>query len=98
MLVIGGSQTQVFLKWGTDYTSNYQSAELAVIPSTTQSEYNVSEFNIAEYFSTTKSINLLKAQLSNDGRVFQVGIEANVSADVLSIQQMDVFFKTGRTV
>jgi hypothetical protein len=98
MLVIGGSQTQVFLKWGTDYTSNYQSAELAVIPSTTQSEYNVSEFNIAEYFSTTKAINILKAQLSNDGRVFQVGIEANVSADVLSIQQMDVFFKTGRTV
>jgi hypothetical protein len=28
--------------------------------------------------------------------VFQIGIEANISADVLSIQQIDAFFKTGR--
>jgi hypothetical protein len=98
MLVVGGLSTTVFLKWGTDYTTNYQIAELSAIPSTSQSEYNVAQYNINEYFSTNTAINRLTAQLSNTGQVFQVGIEANIVSDPLSIQQIDIFFKTGRTV
>ena len=98
MLVVGGLSTTVFLKWGTDYTTNYQIAELSAIPSTSQSEYNIAQYNINEYFSTNTAINRLTAQLSNTGQVFQVGIEANIVSDPLSIQQIDIFFKTGRTV
>jgi hypothetical protein len=98
MLVVGGASTDLTLKWGVDYSTDYSIANLTAIPSSTQSEYNVAQYNINEYFSTTKGINILKAQLSRNGRVFQVGIQADITSDSLSIQQIDIFFKTGRTV
>jgi hypothetical protein len=96
MLVIGGPNTEIFLNWGVDYSGNYSTAQIALQARQPRAEYNVSEYNIAEYNSGT-IINQLRQQVSGSGRVFQIGIEANISSDVLSIQQIDAFFKTGRT-
>lgn len=96
ILVIGGNGTQIFLNWGTDYSGNYNSSQLSLPSRSARSEYNISEYNIAEYNSGTL-INQLRQQISGSGRVFQIGIEANIRDDSFSIQQIDTFFKTGRT-
>jgi hypothetical protein len=78
-----------------DYSSLYSISQINNVGGTTRSEYNISEYNIAEYNSGA-FVNNTKVNLSGTGRVFQIGIEANISTDSLSIQQMDVYFKTGK--
>ena len=95
LFLIGGLNTNVFLYSATDYNSLYSAAQINNVGGTTRSEYNISEYNIAEYNSGA-FVNNAKVSLNGTGRVFQIGIEANISADSLSIQQMDVYFKTGR--
>ncbi len=96
LLIIGGQATNVFLNWGVDYGNSYQSA-LIPLPAQTRAEYNVSEYNIAEY-NAGILINTVRQQVSSTGRVFQIGIEADISSDIFSVQQLDVFVKSGRVI
>jgi hypothetical protein len=96
VLFIGGSNTNVFIKWATDYQTDYNSGQSALAGSSV-SEYNVAEFNIGE-FGTGTLINNIRQQFSGTGRVFQIGIEAEVLNDSLSVQQIDIYVKTGRTL
>jgi hypothetical protein len=57
----------------------------------------VSEYNIAEY-NAGILINTVRQQVSSTGRVFQIGIEADISSDIFSVQQLDVFVKSGRVI
>ena len=95
LFLIGGLNTNVFLYCAVDYSSLYSISQINNVGGTTRSEYNISEYNIAEYNSGA-FVNNTKVNLSGTGRVFQIGIEANISTDSLSIQQMDVYFKTGK--
>jgi len=96
LLIIGGQATNVFLNWGVDYGNSYQSA-LIPLPAQTRAEYNVSEYNIAEY-NAGILINTVRQQVSGTGGVFQIGIEANIATETISVQQLDVFVKTGRVI
>lgn len=95
ILIIGGANTTMFLNWATDYSGNYTISQILPVFKLPRSQYNVSEYNVAEFNSGT-IITQLRQQISGSGRVFQIGIEANISEDVLSIQQIDAFFKAGR--
>jgi hypothetical protein len=102
-LTVGGAGTNVFLKWTVDYGTDYRSA-LWSYPNVVRSEYNVSEYNIAEY-NAGITINPVPKQfqgygqtIGGAGRVFQLGIEADIGNDSFSVQQMDIFVKAGRTI
>lgn len=94
--IIGGGGTNIFLKWATDYSQNFQSTTLPQLTLAPRAEYNIAEFNIAEFGSTNLDASFFRANIGKDGRVFQIGIEADISNDVFSVQQMDIYFKTGR--
>lgn len=96
ILFIGGANTTVFIKWATDYQTDYNSGQIALIGSAV-SEYNIAEFNVGE-FGPGRLINNVRQQFSGTGRVFQIGIEANIINDSLSVQQLDIYVKTGRTL
>lgn len=96
LLTIGGSGTNVIFNWATDYSSNYSSGQTE-LPASTTAEYNIAEFNI-DSFGQGITINTIRQQFSGTGRVFQIGIEADISQDSLSIQQIDIYVKTGRTL
>jgi hypothetical protein len=96
ILFIGGANTTVFIKWATDYQTDYNSAQIALVGSAV-SEYNIAEFNVGE-FGPGRLINNVRQQFSGTGRVFQIGIEANIINDSLSVQQLDIYVKTGRTL
>lgn len=96
LLFIDGGDATVSIKWDVDYGSNY-SSKVFSIPASASSEYGVGEYGIAE-FSVGKIINRKGLTMSKTGRVFQVGIEAVINGSPLSVQQIDIFVKGGRTV
>jgi hypothetical protein len=96
LLVIGGQGTRITFRWGTDYGTNY-STNQTTLASFTRSEYNIAQYNINE-FNSGLLINSVKKPISGSGRVFQIGIEADIGSDIFSIQQLDAFVKTGRVI
>lgn len=96
LLLIDGGSAVVSVKWDVDYGSNYASKVFS-IPATVSSEYGLGEYGIAEYSSGTP-ITRKGLTLSKTGRVFQLGVEAVINGSPLSIQQIDIFVKGGRTV
>lgn len=96
LLFVDGGAAQVSVKWDVDYGSNFASKVFS-IGASASSEYGVGEYGEAEYSSGTP-INRKSLTLSKTGRVFQIGIEALINGSPLSIQQIDIFVKGGRTV
>lgn len=96
LLLIGGENTQVFMKWASDYSTSYRTI-LVSQPAGILSEYNVSEYNVAEY-NMGIFVGSSNTQVGGSGRVFQFGIEANIDGDALAVQQIDLFVKLGRTI
>ena len=94
--VIGGSNQPVVLKWGYDYTRNYFSRSLVLAGSTVY-EYGIAQYNIAEY-SNGIAIDSATTQASGSGTVLQIGFEADINGFPLSVQKMDFFLKTGKTL
>ena len=60
------------------------------------SEYNIAEYNIAEY-SSGIVIDDTTVAVGGQGKIIQMGFEAQVSGSPLSVQKMDIFIKQGKT-
>jgi len=95
-VVIGGQGQEVAVKWGFDYSENYISFT-KTLDSATVYEYNIGEYNIAEY-SGGIILDKFKSQASGKGTVLQIGLEADIDGDPLSIQRIDVYIKQGKNV
>jgi hypothetical protein len=95
MMVILGAQNQsVVFKWGFDYNSGTNS-ETATLGSVTAAEYGIAEYGIGEY-NANQIINLISIPASGSGNVVQVGFEAQLALNSISIQKIDVHTKEGR--
>lgn len=95
-MFVGGGGTTIAIKWDVDYGSNYASKVFS-FPDSSSGEFGVDEYTVAE-FSPGTNINRKSITLSKTGRVFQLGIEATIDGSPLSVQQIDIFVKGGRTV
>jgi len=99
VVVIGGTNQDLFIKWGFDFRSNYQSAA-AVIPVQGVSEYGIAEYGanatvIAQY-SDGVALNTLKVSASGTGKVVQTGYESDINGSQLSIQKIEIQAKNGK--
>jgi len=94
IVVIGGSNQFVTMKWGFDFNANYLSAN-ALIPSQGVSEYGIGEYNIAQY-SDGVALQTLVVQASGSGKIVQTGYESNISGTSLSIQRIEIQSKDGK--
>jgi hypothetical protein len=100
MLLIGGNNTTINIRWATDYSNSYKSGQYT-LPTIARAEYNIAQYNIDEYntgYNTGLSVRKIERQISGTGGVFQIGIEANIATETISVQQLDVFVKTGRVI
>jgi hypothetical protein len=95
-VVIGGSGDAVAIKWGFDYKENYNS-ETKTLDIGVVYEYNVGEYNIAE-FSNGVVLDQFQINAGGNGAVMQLGLEAELNGDPLSIQKIDVYVAQGKTV
>ena len=96
-VVIGGVGQDVALKYGFDYVDSFRSITKTLASGATVSEYNIAEYNIAEYTSGLK-LEEVKANLGGSGSILQLGFEADINQNPLSIQKIDVYVKSGKVV
>ena len=94
VVVIGGTNQFVTIKWGFDFLANYQSAN-ALIPVQGISEYGVGEYGIAQY-SEGVALQTLSVQATGSGKIVQTGYESNISGSPLSIQRIEIQSKDGK--
>jgi hypothetical protein len=94
IVLIGGGGQRLVTKLGFDYSNSYSSFPIA-INTATYAEYNVAEYNVDEY-SSGVFIENAKASMGGQGKVIQIGVEADVNGAPLSVQKIDVFVKVGK--
>lgn len=96
VVIIGGSDQFLTMKWGYDFTGNYYS-QTVKIPAQGVDYYGISEYNIAEYSGGT-SLQTLVAYPTGTGKVIQTGYEADITGSALSIQKLEIQAKNGKIV
>lgn len=94
VVVIGGSNQFLTIKWGFDFSENYLSQNVQ-IPAQGVYEYNIAEYNIAEYAGGV-ALQTLLTSASGSGKIVQTGYEADVNGYPLSIQKIEIQAKNGR--
>ena len=96
VVVIGGTNQYVSMKWGYDFTSNYYS-QTVKIPAQGVDYYGVGEYNIAQYSGGT-ALQTLVAYPTGAGKVIQTGYEADINGAPLSVQKIEIQAKNGKIV
>lgn len=94
VVVIGGTNQYVTLKWGFDFSTNYLSAN-ALIPTQGVSEYGIAEYDVAQYTNGV-AMQTLVVSASGSGKIVQTGYESNISGAALSIQRIEIQSKNGK--
>ncbi len=93
-VLIGGTNQSLAVKWGFDYSEGYQ-ATTYTLDTAVVYEYNIGEYNIAEY-SSGIVLDRFAINAGGQGTVMQIGIEADINGNPLSIQKIDVGIKKGK--
>jgi hypothetical protein len=101
VVVIGGSNQGFVIKWGYDFSGQYDSSTLT-IPVTTVAQYGIAEYGDngvpVAYYSAGIQLSTLVAQSSSQGKVFQTGYETEINGASISIQKIEIQFKDGKLV
>lgn len=95
VLIIGNTTQDVVIKYGFDYNTLFQNRVYFGNTSNSVSEYNIAEYNIGEY-SGGLAILEARVNLGGSGRVVKLGIETIVDGSPISIQKVELFFKSGK--
>lgn len=100
MMAYGGSGYTITFLWGTDYRGLSHQAQKQFPSLGSAANYNGSapgsEYGTGEFGSSVYTIRPIRQNLSDSGRVFQVGIQCSINQYPFSIQSIDVFCKQGR--
>jgi hypothetical protein len=96
MVVIGGTSQEIAIKWGFDYNENFF-AVTKRLSGNTAFEYNIAEYNEAE-FNDGIILDKFKSHVGGKGPIMQIGLEADVNGNPLSLQRIDIYVKQGKTV
>ena len=86
----------MFIKYGFDYVASYNVVVKQLVAGSV-SEFNIAEYNVDEY-SSGLELEEVRSNLGGSGSVVQLGFEADISNNPLSIQKIDVYVKAGKTV
>ena len=96
LVVIGGSDQSLIMKWGYDFSANYSSA-IAFIPSQANiAEYGVSEYNMSAEYSGGIALQTLTTYPTGSGKIVQVGFEFDIAGLPLSVQKIEIHAKQGK--
>ena len=101
VIVIGGTNQFVTMKWGFDFIANYLSINVQ-IPTQGVSEYGIAEYGanatVVAQYADGVALQTLSASASGSGKIVQTGYEADINGSALSIQRIEIQFKDGKTV
>lgn len=100
LMVIGSGEQDFTFRWGYDYTINLNSQNISRdFGVTSLSRYNLGyQYNIDKYSTVGLGIQQIKIPLTGSGKIVQFGINSTIEGEPLSIQKIDVYLKTGKTI
>lgn len=94
--IIGGSNTDVVLNWGYDYSYAYKKKRFTLATQEV-AEFGVAEYNIGEY-NVGVLVNRPVVNASGGGQVVQLGVQAEINGSPLSMQRITAQAIVGRIV
>jgi hypothetical protein len=97
IVVIGGSDQYVTIKWGYDFKENYYSQNVK-IPTQNIAEFNIAQYNNNEEYADGITLQTLTAYPTGAGKVVQTGYEADINGFALSIQKIEIHAKNGKII
>jgi hypothetical protein len=101
VVVIGGTNQFLTMKWGFDFSTNYLAAN-AQIPTQSVAEYGIGEYGanatVVAQYANGVALQTLSVSASGSGKIVQTGYEANINGSALSIQRIEIQSKDGKTV
>lgn len=97
IIMIASGTQDIILKYGFDYNTYYSPRTYTKDFIGANSEYNIAEYNIGE-FTSGIAIAEVDLNLGGSGKILQFGIEATIDGTPVSLQQMTVYVKLGKTV
>ena len=99
VIVVGGSNQLVTLKWGYDFTGNYYSSQVN-IPTQTTAEYGTAEYGAnattIAYYTSGVALTTIEANAASKGKIVQIGVEMDINGSQLSIQKIELQAKNGK--
>ena len=99
VIIVGGSNQLVTLKWGYDFTGNYYSAQVN-IPTQTTAEYGIAEYGAnattIAYYTSGVALTTVETTASSKGKIVQIGVEMDINSSQLSIQKIELQAKNGK--
>jgi len=99
VVVIGGTNQYVTIKWAFDLSNNYLS-DNTQIPIQGISEYGTAEYGSngspVAYYSNGQLIQTLTVSATGAGKLVQTGYESNINGAALSIQKIEIQAKNGK--
>ena len=95
VVVIGGTNQYVTMKWGYDFKENYYSQSVG-IPEQSVSYYGIAEYNTTAQYANGIALQTLVAYPTGSGKVIQTGYEADINGSALSIQKIEIQAKNGK--
>jgi hypothetical protein len=93
---IGGSDTNVTLNYGYDYSFAYKKRAF-ILPEQNIAEFGIAEFGIGEY-NQGILVNRPSVNASSGGSVVQLGVEVAINGSPISIQRMTAQAVLGRVI
>jgi hypothetical protein len=96
VVVIGGSNQYITIKWGYDFKENYLSQN-SKIPTQGVAQFGISEYNTSGVeYADGITLQTLVAYPTGAGKVIQTGYEADINGSALSIQKIEIQAKNGK--
>jgi hypothetical protein len=99
VIVIGGTNQFVTIKWGFDFSTNYLATN-AQIPTQAVSEYGIAEYGanatVLAQYANGVALQTLSVSASGSGKIVQTGYEADIDGAALSIQRIEIQSKDGK--
>jgi hypothetical protein len=94
IVVVGGNGQEFIVTVNYDYLGNDRQYSFTIDSGVTY-EWGSAEWGLAEY-SSGISIERVNSPTDGSGKTFQIGFDAEINGNQLSVQRLDVFVKTGR--
>ena len=95
LTIISDEAQDYIFKYNFNYSDDFASRTIEKDASQIISEYNVAEYGIGEYsggiYITQVSINI-----GGQGDIVKIGVETEVDGAPVSLQRIDLYYKTGR--
>ena len=97
LTIIGAEELQLYVRWGFDYLAPTNEQEL-VRTGGVVAQYNISEYDIAEYSGGGTLLTTEQFNLWGNGRNVNFGFEAGILGTQLSMQELNIQTLTGRII